>query len=186
MKMLVLIDLNKENIILYGEKGITSIPFYEAEALSSYSKNEKIFYITQALETNAQEVIKLVNQVKGQKSNSDVPETNINLYLHSVSPGTVYINENFNFKGKYDCKLIDDEIKEIMETSPLLKSLIKDNKIKIIGEKSKQTLLQELKEEQNKIKELKEKEDAKLDALLLDKPALQPCLLLRTNRSHPH
>jgi len=175
--MLVLVDINNAIILLYEDNGVKKIPFSEVNILPEYTKNKKIYYVTNAMEVNAEEIVKLIYSLVGTNSSPDFPSfvelENKQLYLHSISKGTVYISETLKFDNKFDCKVYDEEMQKIVENSPLLKKLIKDGKFEIIGEQSRKILMAELKSEKNKDKKLQKKIDESLDKILLDRPVEQ-------------
>jgi len=175
--MLVLIDINNAIILLYEDNGVKKIPFSEVNTLSEYTKNKKIYYVTNAIEVNTEEIVKLIYSLVGTNPSSDFPSfvelENKQLYLHSISKGTVYISETLKFDNKFDCKIYNEEMQKIVENSLLLKKLIKDGKFEIIGEQSRRILMAELKSEKNKNKEIQKKVDESLDKILLDRPVGQ-------------
>jgi hypothetical protein len=64
-------------------------------------------------------------------------------YLHGIGDGTIYIDDTLKFEGKFDCKIIDQQMTQIVKANPILQDLIKNRKIEIIGEKTKRKLMQE-------------------------------------------
>jgi hypothetical protein len=67
-----------------------------------------------------------------------------------------------------DCKLFDDDMKEKIKQSPLLRNLIKKGTIEIVGEQKKNELLKILKSEMGKKLAQSSARDAALDAIIMD------------------
>lgn len=164
--MIVLLDINKQKLSLYREEGLIEIPFQEAATLPDYLEGKNVYYITNAIEVNAQDVI---DMIRGLGVAVDVAEaaSGGNRYLCGMSDGTIYIDENLKFEGKFDCKLIDEDLKQMIKMTPLLKTLIDNRKIKIIGENMKRKLMKEFKNVQNKQLEKQKMIDSELDNMIL-------------------
>ncbi len=165
--MIVLLDVKEQNILLYKEDGLIKIPFNEASNIVEHiGENNKITYITNAIKVSPIDIINLIKNlgIKANKLNN--VETSKNKYLCGTVDGMIFIDENLKFQGKYDCKLIDDNMKNIIKQNSLLQTLIKNNKIKIIGEIGRSKLLKELNFLQKKEFEKQEKKAKKMDKLL--------------------
>lgn len=164
--MIVVMDKKNQTIILYTKDGINKIPFNEANSISEFIGNEKVTYVTKAIKVTAMDIIGVVNSL-GIKTKPPLPVSN-NKYLHGTLDGTIYVKSDLKFEGKYDCKLIDSDMKKIIQETPLLQTLINKNKIEIIGETSRIRLLKEFKEDQKKQLEMQKKQDTKLDSIIMD------------------
>ena len=162
--MIILLDIEKKEICLYKEDGLLKIPFSQAYDLCNYI-DKNVYYITNAIEINAQDVINLIKNmgIVVEDSLANSPNT----YLHAIDENPIYINENLQFKGKFDFKLLDDDMKEILDKNSLINQLIKIKKIEIINEVKKVKLMKELKEVQ--LKQLRKQEDIdkQLDRMIL-------------------
>ena len=167
--MIILLDVKEQNILLYKEDGLIKIPFNEASNIVDHiEENNKITYITNAIKVSSIDIINLIKNL-GIKVNETIKgdvETSKNKYLCGTVEGMTYIDENLKFQGKYDCKLIDDNMRNTIKQNPLLQTLIKNNKIKIIGEIGRSKLLKELIFLQKKEFEEQEKKAKKMDKLL--------------------
>ena len=165
--MIVLLDVKEQNILLYKEDGLIKIPFNEASNIVEHmGENNKITYITNAIKVNSVDIINLIKNLGIKVNELNDVETSKNKYLCGTVDGMTYIDENLKFQGKYDCKLIDDNMRNTIKQNPLLQTLIKNNKIKIIGEIGRSKLLKELKILQKKEFEEQEKKAKKMDKLL--------------------
>jgi len=90
------------------------------------------------------------------------------LYIHCLDEGTVYVDEEFKFEGRFDLKMYDDEMKAFVETSPVLQIMKKKKKLEIVGESGKERLMKEYKLALNKKLERDKMIDAELDKILVD------------------
>ena len=163
--MIVLLDIEKQILTLYGAKGMEEIPFAKAARMYDYIEGDRILYVTKAMEVSLAEVMNLLKGI-GVVVQDDIIETGIK-YLHAPGEGSVYINEYLQFKGKFDCKMIDHKMTEMIESSPLLQNLIKKKKIEIIGERKKASLLRLYKQAQQHHLQQQQNADASLDSILI-------------------
>jgi len=164
--MIVLLDTEKQMLTLYGSKGMAEVPFTQAGSMYDYLESENVLYITNAMEINAAEILKVIKGM-GVVIQDDVVETGIK-YLHAPGEGAIYIDENLQFKGKYDCKMIDQRMTELIEASPLLQNLIRKKKIEIIGERKRASLSKQYKQVQQQQLDNQQAADAKLDGIILN------------------
>ena len=169
--MIALLDVERGIVTLYGDNGSKIIPFREIENIKNIV-DERVYYITAATEVNVDDVVALVQSIDIKDSYPDEIETGES-YIHSSTEETIVIDEELSFKGKFDIKAFDDEMKEIIEDKPLVKQLIKMGKIEIIGQRERKSLSYQIKEKQEKEIQLQKIQDEKLDAILVDRPAVQ-------------
>ncbi len=167
--MIILLDVKEQNILLYKKDGLVKIPFSEASTIVEYmGENNKITYITNAIKVSSVDIINLIKSlgIKVHKLNNI--EISKNKYLCGTVEGIIPIDENLQFRGKYDCKLIDNNMRKVIRESPLLQKLIENKKIEIIGELKKNNLLKELKVSQKGILEKQSKRDESLNKIIMD------------------
>ena len=145
---MILLDIEKQKINLYKKDGLIEIPFQKATELYKFLESNNVLYITNAVETTAQEVINLIKSTG--VSIEKMPDTTGIQYLHASGEETLYINEFLKFEGKYDIKLIDEEMKQTIEQIPLLKHLVNNKKLEIINSFQRKKLLQEYEAIQDK------------------------------------
>ncbi len=161
--MVLFLDVNSNTIALYGEKGVTRMPFQQAEQLCEHVGDNNILYITNAVQTTVQDVI---NMIKGmgitlEKVQPLVQEKKT--YIHVAGEEIIPIDDMLRFRGHYDAHpLTPDLIQRIKET-PLLQLLIKNNKLELITS-SERKLLEE---------ERVRKEDEKIGSILCDREELE-------------
>lgn len=163
--MVIFVDVNTREIHVYSNTGIRKIPFHDAHILNEIVGNQKVKYVTNVIETDASEVINLVRGVSGQKpiartQRTVTPDLEVikeATYLRSTAKGTLLIPDMddkpaagekghirkalIRFEGHWDCKPFDDDMKEKIKKSSILRNLIKKGAIEIVGEKKKNELL---------------------------------------------
>ena len=145
--MIILLDAENKYVSLYKETN--KIPFSEIEDIQDFII-EKDIYVTNAIEVNSKDIINLVYNIEGKKTSPYIEDpTNQQLYLHTTTEGTLQVNENLKFGGKYDLKPVDEEIEKLMEQL-IIKQLIKSKKLEIVNEREKRKLLKESKNNGNK------------------------------------
>jgi hypothetical protein len=171
--MIALLDVESRKILLYSKEGLSEIPFSNVDTIREYLTEEKILYITKAIEVDATDIITLIYNIEGSLPPKKILEEEKNLYIHTPFEGTLFISEKLKFEGKYDIKAFDEEMEEEIENSSLLKKLKKLGKIELIGEQTRRKLMKEKREKRNEQKEKQKKADKQLDKILLEKSAVQ-------------
>ena len=165
--MIVLLDIERQVLTLYGKKGMVEIPFTQAASMYDYLEGDNVLYITNAMEVSASEVLNVIKGMGVVIQNDIVQETGFK-YLHAPGEGSIYIEENLQFKGKYDCKRIDEAMTQLIETHPILQNLIRARKIEIIGERKKASLKRQEDQKKNKRAQDEAASDAKLSGMIMD------------------
>lgn len=166
--MIVLLDIEKQKITFYGKKGMVDIPFTQAGALYDHVDSENVLYITNAIEVNAEDIINMIREM-GVKIEDDIVQDTGIKYLHGITEGTIYIDETLKFEGPFDCKVIDQQLSQVINASPILQDLIKNKKIEIIGERRRARLMGgNFKQFQVKQLERQHLIDAKLDSIIVN------------------
>jgi hypothetical protein len=169
--MIVLLDMQEQALTLYGEKGQVEVPFSQAGRMFDYIEGDSVMYVTKAIEVNPSEIINLIKQM-GVKIEDDVIDTGIR-YIHTPGEGSIYINENLTFRGKFDYKILDSEMQQIIENNPLLKNLIKNNKIEIIGERKRASLDRQARKLREAQMEMQNLSDSQLDDMIVQGSAVE-------------
>jgi len=165
--MIVLLDIEKQVLTLYGGKGMIEIPFVQAASMYDYLEGDNVLYITNAMEVNASEILNVIKGLGVVIQNDIAQETGFK-YLHAPGEESVYIEEHLQFRGKYDCKRIDEAMTQIIEKNTILQNLIRAKKIEIIGERKRASLNRQLRQYQNKKVENQEATDAQLSGMIMD------------------
>lgn len=167
--MIVFVNVEKQVIECYSKEGGIDIPFVDAMKLFSVVGDSKICYVTNATETKAEEVIRLVQSMGVRLNQVSASATSNKKYIHVVGGETVMVGSRLKLEGKYDIRPFDKEMAQFIKSDPTLQALIKNGKVEIIGEIKKEALLKELKGIMAKKDALQRKKDAALDAMILNK-----------------
>jgi len=165
--MVVLLDIEKQILTLYGKKGMVEIPFTQAASMFDYLEGDRVLYITNAMEVNASEILNVIKGLGVVIQNDIVQETGFK-YLHAPGEESIYIEEHLQFKGKFDCKRIDEGMTQIIESNPILQNLIRAKKIEIIGERKRASLKRQKDQRMDKKLQDQEVADAKLSGIIMD------------------
>jgi len=178
--MVVFVDVNTRQILFYEESGVRKIPFHDAHILTDIVGNKKVNYVTNVIETTAVEIVDLVRGISGQKpltATQRVIEPDLTeaaqeaSYLHSTSKGTLLVSDiGIRFDGYADCKIFNDDMKENVKNSSILRSLIKKGTVEIIGEQKKNELLQLWRQDMQKVVDQQSARDEALDDIIMDGP----------------
>ncbi|MCD6434882.1 MAG: hypothetical protein J7L15_00615 [Clostridiales bacterium] len=167
--MIALLDVNGRSVILYKENGVEKIPFDNIDSLPDYIEGKRLFYVTNAVASKAEDIVALVYDLRGERLPTFEESDNTGqLYIHCLDEGTVYVDEEFKFEGRFDLKMYDDEMKAFLETSPVLQIMKKNKKLEIVGESGKERLMKEYKIALNYKLERDKMIDAELDKILVD------------------
>ncbi len=161
--MILFLNVNNSTIELYSEEGVVRIPFYQARQLYNHIGNNEVLYITNAVQTTAQEVINMIEGmgIALEKAQPLVQEKKT--YIHVAGEEIIPIDDMLRFRGHYDAHpLTPDLIKRIKET-PLLQSLIKNKKLELITSSERKSL------EEERFR----KEDERIGSILVDREELE-------------
>jgi hypothetical protein len=165
--MIVLLDIERQVLTLYGKKGMVEMPFTQAASMYDYLEGDNVLYITNAMEVSASEVLNVIKGMGVVIQNDIVQETGFK-YLHAPGEESIYIEEHLQFKGKYDCKRIDEVMTQIIEKNPILQNLIRAKKIEIIGERKRASLKRQQNQRMDKKIQDQDVADAKLSGIIMD------------------
>lgn len=165
--MIVLLDMDHQKLEVYGEKGLKRIPFQQAQDLFECLDSDTVYYVTNAMEVSAFDIINLIKSM-GVQIRESFPMTDTGAkYIHAATDGTIYINDALKFEGKFDCKVYDADMEAQVRKSPVLQALVKNKKLQIIGEARRQAIMKEWKKEIDKQQALQRQADAQLDSIIL-------------------
>ena len=164
--MIILLDTEKQQLVLYKDDGIVNIPFVKASSIYDYLDGINVLYITNAIEVDAADIIDTIKGMGIAIEEDNFQETGTQ-YLRGTSKGTIYIDETLKFDGPFDCKAIDQKMTQIIQANPILNSLIKNKKIEIIGERKKNKLMKDCKKSQMQQIEKQSLADKRLDNIIM-------------------
>jgi hypothetical protein len=182
--MIVLIDTEKQAVHIYGENGVKTIMFDKIGSLSSYIGDKSVYYVTNAVETTANDIINLVCDITGievQPEQQIIIPDDSQTYLHYDGNGSMIISDvNLKLEGKFDVRPIDDKMQLIIARSSMLQKLMKNGKVKVINSQKKKELDIGRKQWLLKKEEIEKTQDSALDDIIVDRSTLT-----KTNSSKP-
>ena len=167
--MIIFLDVENKNFLLYKDDGLLTIPFNNAKLLSNYIE-KTVLYVTKAEEVDVNDIINFVENdlnIQQNEKIEDIPINN-NKYLHSKIKGTLYIYEDFKFVNEFDCKLLDEDMVKLIKNIPVFPNLIKTGKVEIINETQKNEVLKKYKEYCDKMGTKQKAIDKRLDSIILN------------------
>ena len=164
--MIVLLDIETQKMMLYKRDGLVEISFPNATQLLNHIDDENVFYVTNAIEVNGNEIVSIIQQM-GVNLQDEIPSDGGAKYLHGASNGTIFIHEDLKFEGKFDCKLLDGKLTQEIKQTPLLQKLIQNKKIEIIGEVRRRRLMEEFRSMEMERAEKQKMIDDQLDKMIL-------------------
>lgn len=170
--MLVLINKDNSEIEVYKEDGISVFGFDETEDLIKILGKQKVLYITGAIEATPDEILNTINQMYLSTIDGAEEEASQNTekYLRSTITGVLHIEDvAITFNGPGDCKLVDGEMRQLIEESTIFQNLIRRGKISIIDyttmvRESRRHNRQSVKKSQ----EIQSSRDKQLDSILIE------------------
>lgn len=165
--MIILLNVEKQKLQLYGKEGLVEIPFIDAAQLLDYTEDRNVFYITNAIEASGQDIIDTIKGM-GVKVQEDTFVDGGVKYLHGSSEGTIYIHEHLKFEGRFDCKILDESLSQEIQRTPLLQKLIQGKKIKIIGEAQRRRLMKDFKNSEVKRMDKQKQIDDALSGIIIN------------------
>lgn len=180
--MLVIIDIEQYLIYIYTKNGMQTLSLDQIEQIQEAIGDNLVYYVTNAVEADGPDIINLVNGLSGKPAMSKQSYDNGVKYLKSNLSGLVIIPNPeakgeeakiplITFNGKNDCRPYDEEM---VNKSSLLKTLIQNKKIEIVGSSGMKNALEKYqKENLKKLKKHKDAEDKQLSSIILDKPVSQ-------------
>lgn len=184
--MIALVDIENASIYLYTDSGLEVYQGGQIlEFVSKYSGID-IMYIIQAVNTTAEDIA----SVFGDIGNMPMPEKSVyqqrqqNYFLHSSTDKTMIIKigeknvldsngmsktEDINviFRGKSDCKVVDETISNLIKSNYVIKGLIEKKQLEIIDENGMRQVLKENEKKQKKRREMQKRKDQALDSIIV-------------------
>ena len=177
--MVVLIDLEGNKVRIYGNDGLQEFEMTDVVGIEEAIGSANVYYITSAVEVNAQDIINLLASLSGKYVYENEDEDDGVKYFKSNMNGAVIVPDPFatgdniknsliRFDHKNDCRVYDQSL---VDKSPMLRVLLQQKKIEIIGRKQmKKAVAEYQKENIKKIKKQKDIEDKQLADIIIDGP----------------
>lgn len=163
---IIFLNVKARVVEVYGENGVSTIPFSGVHRIKEALKtNDDILYITNAVKTNTQDVVKMVNDMNTKSLNYAI-EHNEPLYIRSTGKGVIRIEAlKLTFNGPADFKPLDDILakfgKNILEKDLTLRKLRENGYIEVLSQHDIDAVSNYLKAEKIKKQEKMNKEKEK-------------------------
>ena len=162
--MILFLNVKTNMIELYGEKGVVRIPFKYAGQLHAHVKdNSNILYITNAVQTAPVAVIDMIKNMGVAIEDAPIPVQEKKTYIHVAGEEIIPIDDLLRFRGHYDAHPLTPDLIQKIKQTPLLQSLIKNNKLELITSSKRKAL------EEERVR----KEDEKIGSILVDREDLE-------------
>jgi hypothetical protein len=174
--MLIFIDQINSEIKVYCEKGLEVYELDEVDDLAKKMGKKKALYVTQVLEVTGSQVVQTVNGLLANSAgNTGFEEMdNQTYYLQSNKKGVLHISEiGMKFEGPGDCKLLDQDVAQRIQESPVLRSLLRDKVIQIVDYATMRKAARKQERQKNKSsKDIRASRDKGLDDIIVksDRP----------------
>jgi len=132
---IVLLNVEGRTIKVYDQLGIEEFFFDELDELSKHMGKEKFMYVTNACTATVSDLMGVVQPFVDEFSGEQYAvdgEAQIN-FLQSCVNGVLIIEEaGIKYTSRGECKEIDEEMYEIMQTSVAIRTLLRQGKLKIV------------------------------------------------------
>lgn len=145
--MVIFLDIQRQIVKIYSETGIRTLEFDNIDMLGDIVGRNKILYVTNAISVSAADIISTVNSIKSQIHKTRVNSGEI-MYIRNGTFGALTIPDVYNkstrtkedlvFRSSTDAKLLKDFYrdygKDVFETSPVMRNLLKKGNLQIVTE----------------------------------------------------
>jgi len=168
--MIIFLNMKNNCLDIYTEKGCKHCGFSEKETIKKIIGNEKVVYVTKAVETTQKDILDIVGSIAGVVTKKMLQQQKEKSYIRSTLKGYLNIPDlNIIFKGPVHFIPLDHFFskhgEDIFQKNAVLKNMLDNGKLQLLTETQMGVLTnQHFKEEQQKQME----KDASLDDLLVD------------------
>jgi hypothetical protein len=169
--MIVFLNMKDHCLDIYTDTGCRHCSFSETETIKQLIGNERVIYVTKAIETTKKDVLDIVGSLAKTMTKKMLRQDNGKSYIRSTSKGYMHIADiDITFKGPAHFISIDDLFekygKDVLQ-KPNIDKLLRKGKLQIITESEINKITQQNLAEQQKRQAMK---DQSLDDILVDGP----------------
>ena len=155
---------------IYSENGCNHCSFSETETIKQLIGNEKIIYITKAIETTRQDVLDIVDSLANSMTKQMLQQTGEKAYLRSTLKGYMHLPDlETTFEGPVHFVPLNDIFekygKDIFQKNKTLNNMLRNGKLQILTETQRSKLSDQYFEEE---KQKQTKKDESLDNIIVD------------------
>jgi len=169
--MIVFLNMKDHCLDIYTDTGCRHCNFSETETIKQLIGNERVIYVTKAIETTKKDVLDIVESLAKTITKKMLRQDNGKSYLRSTSKGYVQIAEiDTTFKGPAHFVPIDEIFAKYGKDAlqkPNMKAMIENGKLQIITASEMSKITKQCVKEQHKRQAMK---DQSLDDILVDGP----------------
>ena len=143
--MIVLLDTNSQKAFLYTEEGCTHVSFANISAIEGIIGDELVTYVTAGVEANAQEIVNVVNEIRGVPADV-TQEDSGNMYLRSTRNGVLNVKidaaTSLQLDGPLKFLAVSSLSKNILNHDTV-KNLLKKGYLQLVSYDEKEHLKEE-------------------------------------------
>jgi hypothetical protein len=172
--MVIFLDIKRQIVKIYTEHGIQTLEFDNINMLPDIMGGRKALYVTNAMTVSSEDIVSTIKGIKKQIVQKRVDSGEI-MYLRNATFGALTIPDLYNratkekedltFRSSTEAKVLNDFYrdygKDIFETSPIMRNLLKNGKIQIVTEGELKEINKKIKS--GKLKKYNSKEESRAD-----------------------
>jgi len=165
--MIVFLNMKDRCLDIYTDTGCRHCSFSETETIKQLIGNERVIYVTKAIETTKKDVLDIVGSLAKTMTKKMLRQDNGKSYIRSTSKGYMHIDD-IEFRGPAHFISIDELFarygKDALQ-KPNIDKMLKNGKLQIISESEINKITKQNLEDQQKRQAMK---DQSLDDILVD------------------
>ena len=170
--MIIFLNMKDHCLDVYTDTGCRHCNFSETETIKQLIGNERVIYVTKAIETTKKDVLDIVESLAKTITKKMLEQNNGKSYIRSTLKGYMHVPDiETTFTGPAHFVPIDEIFakygKDIFQKNLTLNSMIRNGKLQIITESEINKLTKQCVEEQQKRQDMK---DQSLDNILVEGP----------------
>jgi len=167
--MIVFLNMKDRCLDIYTDTGCRHCSFSETETIKQLIGNERVIYVTKAIETTKKDVLDIVESLAKTMTKKMLKQDNGKSYIRSTSKGYMHI-DGIEFRGPAHFIPIDDLFakygKDALQKTNIDR-MLKTGKLQIVSESEINKITKQSLEDQHKRQSMKDKS---LDSILVDGP----------------
>lgn len=171
--MLVYVDVKTQKVQVYSEKGLQEYHFDEIEYLADDLGNAKCQYVTNIMNADIGAVIETVKACapnNAVSSSLDSLDADVR-FVHSTIAGVLQIpvgeGKVISFNGPGDCKVLDEDLYNLIKNSFNVRQMLKQGKLEIITEQEMRKYVRKSNRERAKTKRRFAQKDQQMKSLII-------------------
>ena len=130
--MIVFANVDRQEFELYDGQGKQTVRFGDTTLLYDLTKNEKLIYITSAMNVSFDDLSEFATPAGGRPPLSP-KEDNDAKYIHMTGKGIMTINDLAEFEGPLDFRTLESLKLSSLEDSDILTKLVNDKLLEMVS-----------------------------------------------------